>query len=129
MFNFGICKTFLISLPGFPTVQFLISCSMQKRLQEIKNWTVGRPGNEAKTFCCCSCYYLLHIVMQQFKLEPMHDNSHFPSFDVIFVSTAGHQTRECVTKYVVCGVFVVGEYRFSATKQATRDTLRTGYLL
>ena len=35
------------SFPGLPTVQFLIACSMQKLLQVIKNWMVGRPGNEA----------------------------------------------------------------------------------
>ena len=31
----------LASFPGLPTVHFLIACSA------IKNWTVGRPGNEA----------------------------------------------------------------------------------
>ena len=37
----------LASFPGLPTVQFLIACSFCI-LQAIKNWTVGRPGNEAK---------------------------------------------------------------------------------
>ena len=35
------------SFPGLPRVQFLIACSMQK-LQAIKNWSRGRPGNEAR---------------------------------------------------------------------------------
>ena len=34
------CKDILASLPGLPTIQFLIASS--------KIWTVGRPGNEAR---------------------------------------------------------------------------------
>ena len=34
------------SFPGLSTVQFLIACSFAK-LKAIKNWSVGRPGNEA----------------------------------------------------------------------------------
>ena len=37
----------LALFPDLPTVQVLITCGMQK-LQAIKNWRVGRPGNGAK---------------------------------------------------------------------------------
>ena len=37
----------LALFPGLPTIQFLITCSME-------NWMVGRPGNEASMYpdCC-----------------------------------------------------------------------------
>ena len=37
----------LDSFPGLPTIQVLIVCIHFCILQAIKNWTVGRPGNEA----------------------------------------------------------------------------------
>ena len=36
-----------VSFPGLPQLQFLIVCSI---LQAIKNWSRGRPGNEARPF-------------------------------------------------------------------------------
>ena len=36
---------------GLPTVQFLITCSMQN-LQAIKNWMVGRPAIQANQLVC-----------------------------------------------------------------------------
>ena len=35
----------LASFPGLPRLQFLIACSI---MQAIKNWSRGRPGNEAR---------------------------------------------------------------------------------
>ena len=42
-------REYLASFPGLPTVRFLIACSFCI-LQAIKNWTVGRPGNEAREY-------------------------------------------------------------------------------
>ena len=39
-------RSMLASFPGLPRLQFLIACGMQ--LQAIKNWSRGRPGNEAR---------------------------------------------------------------------------------
>ena len=39
----NLSVTRAVHLKLFPAVQVLIACSMQKQ----KNWTVGRPGNEA----------------------------------------------------------------------------------
>ena len=38
----------LVSFPGISRLQFLITCCMQKHA--IKNWSRGRPGNEATSF-------------------------------------------------------------------------------
>ena len=48
------CNCWLASFTCLPTVQFLITCSSVSAyiLQAIKNWMVGRPGDEA------NCWYL-----------------------------------------------------------------------
>ena len=43
-----------ILFPGLPTVQVLITCGFCI-LQAIKNWTVGRPGNEAIANASLKC--------------------------------------------------------------------------
>ena len=40
------CSLSIASFPGLPTIQFLIVCRTVA-LEAIKNWMVGRPGNEA----------------------------------------------------------------------------------
>ena len=70
----------LASFPGLPTIQFLIACSMQKKLQVIKNWTVGMPGNKATRIHGQDNFHekvLVHInvqeklvVLKQLGVEP-----------------------------------------------------------
>ena len=50
------CRTLLALFSDLPTVQFLIDCRMfpflhttSDQKNKKQNWTVGRPGNEART--------------------------------------------------------------------------------
>ena len=63
LYPFIIHGNCLASLPGLPTVQFLIACSIHLHfyiLQVIKNWTVGRPGNEASN---CHLYFSSLLIL------------------------------------------------------------------